>query len=82
MYWIDEDEGLLPKFQNTNHNNNIHILLFYSFLVYRLFYRPLILVSAGTEASLTPAISRCIYLQDRDGVDLEGVSVINGDISH
>lgn len=46
--------------------------------------RPLILVSGGTEASLTPAsaISRCIYLQDRAGVDLEGVSVINGDISH
>ena len=50
----------------------------------RLFYRPLILVSVWTEASLTPAsaISRCIYLQDRAGVDLEGVSVINGDISH
>lgn len=64
--------------------NNTTILLFYLFLVYRLLYRPRTLVSAGTEASLTPAsaISRCIYLQDRDGVDLEGVSVINGDISH
>ena len=64
--------------------NNTPILLFCLFLVYRLLHRPLILVSAGTEASLTPAsaISRCIYLQDRDGVDLEGVSVINGDISH
>ena len=68
----------------VNDYNNIHILLFCLFLVYRLFYRPLTIVSEGTEASLTPAsdISRCIYLQDRDGVDLEGVSVINGDISH
>ena len=69
-----------------NDPNNTPILLFCLFLVYvyRLLYHPLTLVSAGTEASLTPAsaISRCIYLQDRDGVDLEGVSVINGDISH